>query len=279
MYNPGGGGGLSPPLGRSAAGRRLPRRSDVHRSELWRPAARAKFTGRVVSTNAPMFSSRTATFVPHKQLASSHSEGEASWKSLAMHSVASLGAGDMRLEVTQPPQVSLNEWLAVQTVGLHHSTGLCFSLIAPSMDPCAKMSAGPTAEYLWKDPTRPDTRPRRLPAKEYCTLLLDWVQQQIDDPTLFPMHGDQPFPSNFPKVIAAITRRLFRIFAHIYHHCLAIVIDLGAEPHLNTSFKHLLFFAREFQLIKKRELAPLANIIQAIDARQRQVPAHVSGVR
>ena len=36
------------------------------------------------------------------------------------------------------------------------------------------------------------------------------------------------------------------------------------EPHLNTSFKHFIFFVQEFQLISPQELEPLQPCIDLL---------------
>ena len=41
-------------------------------------------------------------------------------------------------------------------------------------------------------------------------------------------------------------------------------MNLGEEAHLNTSFKHFIFFVQEFNLIDKRELAPLNELIEKL---------------
>ena len=38
----------------------------------------------------------------------------------------------------------------------------------------------------------------------------------------------------------------------------------GAEPHLNTCFKHFMFFILEFSLVERKELEPLAEICKVI---------------
>jgi MOB kinase activator 1 len=37
--------------------------------------------------------------------------------------------------------------------------------------------------------------------------------------------------------------------------------EMGAAAHLNTSFKHFLFFVWEFELVDPRELAALSRIV------------------
>lgn len=47
-------------------------------------------------------------------------------------------------------------------------------------------------------------------------------------------------------------------------HRTAKIVSLGEEAHLNTSFKHFIFFVQEFQLIEKKELAPLQELITSL---------------
>lgn len=76
-----------------------------------------------------------------------------------------------------------------------------------------------------------------------------------------------PFPKNFLGIAKTILKRLFRVYAHIYHAHFPRVVALGEEAHLNTSFKHFIFFVQEFALIERRELAPLQELIDKLTAR------------
>lgn len=67
-----------------------------------------------------------------------------------------------------------------------------------------------------------------------------------------------------------ILKRLFRVYAHIYHQHFVQVVELSEEAHLNTSFKHFIFFVQEFNLIDKRELAPLQELIDSLTERDYQ---------
>lgn len=53
-----------------------------------------------------------------------------------------------------------------------------------------------------------------------------------------------PFPKNFLSITKTILKRLFRVYAHIYHQHFSEVCKLQEEPHLNTSFKHFIFFVQ-----------------------------------
>ncbi len=71
---------------------------------------------------------------------------------------------------------------------------------------------------------------------------------------------DVPFPRNYNTIVKQIYTRMFRIFAIIYTHHFSKLEDLGAVAHLNTSFKHYIFFIWEFDLVESREIDALRDI-------------------
>jgi len=50
------------------------------------------------------------------------------------------------------------------------------------------------------------------------------------------------------SVAKTILKRLFRVYAHIYHQHFDAVMQLQEEAHLNTSFKHFIFFVQVLSL-------------------------------
>jgi len=69
------------------------------------------------------------------------------------------------------------------------------------------------------------------------------------------------YPARFRSQAAQIYKRLFRVYAHMYHSHMGVILELELENHLNTCFKHFIYFALQFDLIQDRELAPLADLI------------------
>lgn len=61
------------------------------------------------------------------------------------------------------------------------------------------------------------------------------------DMGLIPLPGT-PFPPNFKEVVKTIFKRLFRVYAHIYHSHFQKIVSLKEEAHLNTCFKHFILF-------------------------------------
>lgn len=126
------------------------------------------------------------------------------------------------------------------------------------------MSAGERYEYHW--PVRPMERNcrdvTRVSAPAYIDLLMTWVQTYLDDESVFPTKIGNPFPLDFMITVRTIYKRLFRVYAHIYHsHYHTILYDLNSEAHLNTSFRHFIVFVREFALLDSIDLLPLKELI------------------
>ena len=95
---------------------------------------------------------------------------------------------------------------------------------------------------------------------------------------LFPVTTDIPFPKTFQPQCKKILTRLYRVFVHVYVHHFDRIMSIGripqiwsqysnwgdsdpwmsgAEPHVNTCYKHFYYFVTEFDLINEKEFAPL----------------------
>ena len=186
-------------------------------------------------------------------------------EALRRHIHATLGSGNLREAVRLPPGEDLNEWLALNTWDFFNAAAMLHGSIAEFCTPerCPKMSAGPKYEYRWADSKA--TRPIQCSAPEYVDRLFTWIEGQVFNEALFPKTPGNPFPPNFRDVVRNICKRLFRVFAHMYHSHFHTMCSLGEEAHLNTCFKHFIFFVQTFDLIDKRELAPLQELISSIN--------------
>ena len=107
------------------------------------------------------------------------------------------------------------------------------------------MTAGDKYQYLWMDGVAMK-KPTSVSAPRYVDLLLTWVESQLNDEALFPIRFDAPFPKRFKEAVCGpIYRRSSRIYSHVYHHHYTRIVDMGAEAHLNTCFKHFIYFVYE----------------------------------
>ncbi|XP_019470654.1 MOB kinase activator 1B [Meleagris gallopavo] len=225
------------------------------RNELWSLPLGTKTSG----------SRSSKTFKPKKNIP----EGSHQYE-LLKHAEATLGSGNLRMAVMLPEGEDLNEWVAVNTVDFFNQINMLYGTITDfcTEESCPVMSAGPKYEYHWADGTN-IKKPIKCSAPKYIDYLMTWVQDQLDDETLFPSKIGVPFPKNFMSVAKTILKRLFRVYAHIYHQHFDPVIQLQEEAHLNTSFKHFIFFVQEFNLIDRRELAPLQELIEKLTSKDR----------
>ncbi|KAJ1521915.1 hypothetical protein ONE63_002251 [Megalurothrips usitatus] len=196
------------------------------------------------------------TFKPKKSLPDDSYQCD-----LMKYSSDTLGSGDLRLAVQLPEGGDINEWVASNTVDFANQINMLYGTLTEfcTEECCPIMSAGPKYEYHWAD-GHTVKKPIKCSAPKYIDYLMTWVQDQLDDATLFPSKRGIPFPKNFISIAKTILRRLFRVYAHVYHEHFLDVLQLGEVAHLNTSFKHFIIFVNEFSLIDKRELAPLQEL-------------------
>ena len=82
---------------------------------------------------------------------------------------------------------------------------------------------------------------------------------QLDDTHIFPQQYGVSFPPNFNDVVRTIFKRLFRVYAHMYHSHFRSICSLGEEAHVNTCFKHFMYFTQ----VRERNAACVAGDIVA----------------
>eukprot|EP00053_Salpingoeca_punica_P006967 m.64676 g.64676 ORF g.64676 m.64676 type:complete len:233 (-) comp13938_c0_seq1:359-1057(-) len=207
-----------------------------------------------------LFGKGSKTFKPKKNIPEGTNQYE-----LKRYAEATLGSGNLQLAVRLPEGEDINEWVAVNVVDFFNQINMLYGTLTEYCTPteCPIMSAGPKFEYHWADGTAVK-KPMKVSAPEYIDFLMTWVQSQLNDETIFPSKIGAPFPKNFLNVAKTILKRLFRVYAHMYHSHFNWVVNLNEEAHLNTSFKHFIFFVQEFNLVEKKELAPMQELIDRL---------------
>ena len=167
--------------------------------------------------------------------------------------------------VKVPLRENPNEWIAYNIFVFHRQISMLYGTINEYCGPntCPKMSAGKNHVYLWS--YDPRYEPVECCAKEYIKRLLHWVREQLEDEEIFPsLSIDKDFPSNFMETCKSIAKRLFRVYANIYHHHLHEVRILKEKPHMNSGLKHFIYFIQEFDLVPQNELDPLKDFFQIL---------------
>lgn len=115
---------------------------------------------------------------------------------------------------------------------------------------CPTMSGGARFEYLWADGEK-YKKPTVLPAPQYVTLLMDWIEAQINNETIFPVSTDVPFPKTFVPLCRKILTRLFRVFVHVYIHHFDRIVAIGAVSNFNDLIGIYHSFCNTFYFFRK----------------------------
>jgi len=204
---------------------------------------------------------RDRTFRPSPQAMSGRGGNQRLGQTIKATMRATLGGGDIQDTVKLPDGEDLNEWIAVNTLHFFNAASMIWATCSEfcTAATCPHMTAG-RAEYLWKD-EQYYKKPTQLPACQYIELLLNWIDAQISDPAIFPVDEGARFPRSFQSVVRNIYKRLFRLYAHLYCTHSEKVRSIGANAHLNTCFKHFMYFSEEFGLIDDSDKQPLARLI------------------
>lgn len=173
--------------------------------------------------------------------------------------------GSFQTIVQVPKYVDEQEWLVLNVFEFYQYLNLFYGVIAEFVTPqtCPTMNAGPGIDYLWIDSNK---KPVRLPANTYIDYVLTWISNKFDDPLLFPTKQNVPFPPHFLGVLKNIYRQMFRIFAHIYHNHFDKFVHLSMEAHWNSFFAHFASFGKDFELLERKEMEPLAALIESMEA-------------
>jgi len=171
------------------------------------------------------------------------------------------GSSNVKESVLVPEGESENEWISIHILHFLNTTEKIFdiSLQFCNKISCPKMTAGQKYTFLWADGDK--TKAVNVPACKYVALLFDWVREQTNDTNLFPLDESAEFPRNFRKRVNEIYRRLFRVYAHIYHTHLEQMKEKGSEAHLNSCFKHFVIFSNQFGLLDERNFDPLKSLV------------------
>ncbi|BEJ16544.1 hypothetical protein CspHIS471_0511490 [Cutaneotrichosporon sp. HIS471] len=212
-----------------------------------------------MSTLFSLKSNQSRTFKPKKA-----TEGTKQWQ-LKQYAQQTLGSGNLRTAVQLPEGEDPQEWIAVHVVDFFNHVNMLYGTISEFCTPeqCSIMNAGPKFEFYWED-GETYKKPTPLSAPAYVEALMTWAQNIIDDEKMFPQKIGVKFPQTFMPTAKTILRRLFRVYAHIYHSHFDQICALGIEAHLNTNYRHFLLFVDEFSLLSDRDLQPLDEFNKTI---------------
>lgn len=180
---------------------------------------------------------------------------------LSQYTKRTLGSGNLRQAVCLPPSEDENEWVAANIVDFFNEISLLFGLCHEDSQRFTKPGEGfPSGfEYRWADGVR-IVKPIRCSSTQYVDFVMSWVESQLNDEKVFPVQETHGFPKDFKARYGRnIFRRLFRIFAIIFWSHFQALEKIDAATHLNTVFKHFMYFSFQFNLLDEKEIKPLAK--------------------
>jgi hypothetical protein len=125
------------------------------------------------------------------------------------------------------------------------------------------MNGAPGSEFTWTDPQK---RTVKLPAPQYIDYVMSWIQNLLDDESVFPTKTGRDFPKESVHIIKQIHRQLYRVFAHIYWNHYDMMLHLRQEGHFNSLFAHFVAFSKEFNLMDVKEMKDMADLITEMEA-------------
>merc|ERR1719285_711299 len=139
---------------------------------------------------------------------------------LAVNPEDTLGVGDIRYIVKKPEAEMLGEWLTSNAVEISKEIEFIYGVLADycTKENCPSMTAGRRFEYLWADGVK-YIEPVKLSAPEYVKHLMDWVNKMLEpyvNKRKLTQTGEFASKS-WKKAFRNIFKRLFRVYAHIYH--------------------------------------------------------------
>ena len=175
-----------------------------------------------------------------------------------------LGSGNLKEAVKLPKNESLNEWIATHCVDFYNEVCVLYELSAEDAKKFTQPGEGfpPNFEYRWADGK--SSKPIRCSSPEYVEYVLNWIEEQIQDESLFPVADDAKFPPEFMSVANKILTRIMRVYAILYHSFFGVFEGAGAASHLNTSFKHFVFFVHHHALLEEKEYKALQEPVKRL---------------
>eukprot|EP01132_Coremiostelium_polycephalum_P007733 gene7733-9509_t len=197
-------------------------------------------------------------FKPKKK----HTQGSSRYTLRKSLKTSLAGGTLLRDSVKCPIGEDENEWIAMNTIESYNTMVMCYSFIQDfcTDDSCPQMTAS-KATYYWAEGTK--GKPQELSAPKYIDNLTNWINEQIDNPAIFPV-DDGAFPKNFRPTVSKILSRMLRVYAHIYHAHWEHVKSLNVDKHTNTSLKHFQYFAEQFDLVGEKDLSVMKHVFDTL---------------
>jgi MOB kinase activator 1 len=176
-------------------------------------------------------------------------------------------------QVLLPPNESCAAWVAVHAIDFYNDVSQFWGVMITdpylsSFRPGEGFPSG--VEYRWSEGTNGNSEAVSVSAPVYIDKVLNWIADQMNDAAKFPDDDDEEeslrvFQTpQFAALCGQIFRRLFRVYGIIYSNFFGTFEALDMAAHINTAFKHFMFFCTEFGLLPEREIEPLEVLVKPL---------------
>eukprot|EP00924_Labyrinthula_sp_SR-Ha-C_P010805 maker-scaffold_35-snap-gene-2.87-mRNA-1 protein AED:0.00 eAED:0.00 QI:81/1/1/1/1/1/3/106/257 len=175
---------------------------------------------------------------------------------------STLGANQLHLVVQTPPGEHKLEWISMHLTDFYNEIGMFVEMTAEHDDADKYNSPGkgfpPGLVYRWKNEETGE--PMTVSCFDYMDYCLAFIEQQLEelgDPESKIAEGDFTH-EDYMKAVTQVFTKMFRCYAILYGTFTTTLKKMDLAQHLNTSFKHYVYFAASQDLLPSdKEITPL----------------------
>lgn len=171
-----------------------------------------------------------------------------------------LGSNELHALVQTPGGENDNDWIALHIMDFFNEVTM-LSEIATAHDDAEQFSMPGKGfpqgfVYKWRDAK--GKKAVSVSGPEYINFTIAYIEGLLDDEKIFPTEDPPVYGDEFRPSAKEIYTKMFRIFAILYGAFLETMKKVEVNEHLNTCFKHFMFFSYAHGLTPKaKELSPL----------------------
>jgi len=155
------------------------------------------------------------------------------------------------LDSSEPSGLNFDLWVLIQVICFVKVFQVFYYLAIAedcTSESCATLSAGHQYEYRWRDVETGDVV--NIGATSYMHFLFEWTES---------ISETQNLSNNVQSLSADVARRLFRVYAHIFHEHYNHICSLGLSSEFDARLIHLSHFLLKHRMITGKELLPMRS--------------------
>jgi len=168
-------------------------------------------------------------------------------------------------EIVAPKGVEAEDFISTSLIDSYNELNFVYAHITKACSStCKQMAASPNATYLWADGEK-IMDPIEVTAENYIGYLMDFTKNKLKDDKLFPPGPGQPFTPKWKNAIETITKRLLRVYGHIYFAHYKELESLSLAVRFNNAFAKYYLLLAANKLVPPSEIEPIQYLVEAIN--------------